>query len=83
MLDSLPAWAAHSEHQEVWAGSSWSSIAFEVRSLLLPGVQDPSKSVLLHDSAPDTGGSITIMQLHLLITHLQRNCVNTHSCQLS
>jgi hypothetical protein len=30
------------------AGPSWSSIAFEVRSLLLPGVQDPSKSVLLH-----------------------------------
>jgi hypothetical protein len=48
MLDSLPAWAAHSEHQEDWAGPSWSSIAFEVHSLLLPGVQDPSKSVLLH-----------------------------------
>jgi hypothetical protein len=42
------AWAAHSEHQEVWAGPSWSSIALKVRSLLLPGVQDPSKSVLLH-----------------------------------
>jgi hypothetical protein len=25
MPDSLPAWAAHSEHQEVWAGPSWSS----------------------------------------------------------
>jgi hypothetical protein len=25
MPDSLPAWAAHSECQEVWAGPSWSS----------------------------------------------------------
>jgi hypothetical protein len=25
MTDSLPAWAAHLEHQEVWAGPSWSS----------------------------------------------------------
>jgi hypothetical protein len=47
LLDSLLAWEAHSEHQEVWAGPSWSSIALKVRSLLLPGVQDPSKSVLL------------------------------------
>jgi hypothetical protein len=38
LLDSLLAWAAHSEHQEVWAGPSWSSIALRVRSLLLPGV---------------------------------------------
>jgi hypothetical protein len=35
------------EHQEVWAGPSWSSFALKVRSLLLPGLQDPSKSVLL------------------------------------
>jgi hypothetical protein len=27
MLDGLPAWTAHSEHQEVWAGPSSSSIA--------------------------------------------------------
>jgi hypothetical protein len=27
MLDGLPAWTAHSEHQEVWAGLSCSSIA--------------------------------------------------------
>jgi hypothetical protein len=54
LLDSLLAWAAHSEHQEVWAGPSWSSIALKVRSLLLPGVQDPSKSVLLQVPAgPD------------------------------
>jgi hypothetical protein len=37
-----------SEHQEVWAGPSWSSYAFKVRSVLIPGSQDPSKSVLLH-----------------------------------
>jgi hypothetical protein len=48
MLDGLPTWTAHSEHQEVWAGPSWSSIALKVRSLLLPGFQDPCKSVLLH-----------------------------------
>jgi hypothetical protein len=35
-------------HQEVWAGPSWSSFALKVRSLLLPGFQDPFKSVLLH-----------------------------------
>jgi hypothetical protein len=38
----------HLQRQEDWAGPSWSSIALEVSSLLLPGVQDPSKSVLLH-----------------------------------
>jgi hypothetical protein len=27
MLDGLLTWTAHSEHQEVWAGPSWSSIA--------------------------------------------------------
>jgi hypothetical protein len=43
---ALP-WTAHSEHQEVWAGPSWSSFALKVRSLLLPGFQDPYKSVLL------------------------------------
>jgi hypothetical protein len=48
MLDGLPTWTAHSEHQEVWAGPSWSSFALKVRSLLLPGLQDPYKSVLLH-----------------------------------
>jgi hypothetical protein len=47
MLDGLLTWTAHSEHQEVWAGPSWSSYAFKVRSVLLPGSQDPSKSVLL------------------------------------
>jgi hypothetical protein len=51
LLDSLLAWAAHSEHQEVCAGPSWSSIALQVRSLLLTGVQDMSKSVLLHRCA--------------------------------
>jgi hypothetical protein len=49
MLDGLPTCTAHSEHQEVWAGPSWSSFALKVRSLLLPGLQDPYKSVLLHD----------------------------------
>jgi hypothetical protein len=43
---ALP-WTAHSEHQDVWAGPSWSSFALKVRSLLLPGFQDPYKSVLL------------------------------------
>jgi hypothetical protein len=41
MLDGLLTWTAHSEHQEVWAGPSWSSFALKVRSLLLPGFQDP------------------------------------------
>jgi hypothetical protein len=27
MLDGLLTWTAHSEHQKVWAGPSWSSIA--------------------------------------------------------
>jgi hypothetical protein len=27
MLDSVLTWTAHSEHQEVWAGPSWSSVA--------------------------------------------------------
>jgi hypothetical protein len=48
MLDGLLTWTAHSEHQEVWAGPSWSSFAWKVRSLLLPGFQNPYKSVLLH-----------------------------------
>jgi hypothetical protein len=48
MLDGLLTWTAHSEYQEVWAGPSWSSYAFKVRSVLLPGSQDPFKSVLLH-----------------------------------
>jgi hypothetical protein len=43
MLDSLLTWTAHSEHQEVWAGPSWSSFALKVRSSLLPGLQDPYK----------------------------------------
>jgi hypothetical protein len=47
MLDGLLKWTAHSEHQEVWAGPSWYSFALKVRSLLLPGFQDPYKSVLL------------------------------------
>jgi hypothetical protein len=45
VLDSLLASAAHSEHQEVRAAPSWSSIALKVRSL--PGVQDLSISVRL------------------------------------
>jgi hypothetical protein len=49
---ALP-WTAHSEHQEIWAGPSWSSFALKVRSLLLPGFQDPYKSVLLHAFLPD------------------------------
>jgi hypothetical protein len=53
MLDGLLTWTAHSEHQEVWAGPPWSSYAFKVRSVRLPGSQDPSKSVLLH--APTVG----------------------------
>jgi hypothetical protein len=40
--------AACTRSQEVWAGPSWSSIALKVRSLLLPGFQDPYKFVLLH-----------------------------------
>jgi hypothetical protein len=47
MLDGLLRWTAHTEHQEVWAGPSWSSVALKVHSLLLLGFQDPSKSVLL------------------------------------
>jgi hypothetical protein len=40
MLDSLPTWTAHSEHhEEDWAGSAWSSIAFKMRSLFLPGAR--------------------------------------------
>jgi hypothetical protein len=39
-------WTAPSQHQEVWAGPSWSSYQLQVRSLLLPGVQDPFKFVL-------------------------------------
>jgi hypothetical protein len=38
-----PAWSP-----EVWAGPSWSSFALKVRSLLLPGFQDPYKSVLFN-----------------------------------
>jgi hypothetical protein len=45
-LDELPTWTTHLEHQEVWAGPSWCSIALKVRSLLLPGLQHPSNSVL-------------------------------------
>jgi hypothetical protein len=26
MLDDLPTWTAHSEHQEVWAGPSWEGL---------------------------------------------------------
>jgi hypothetical protein len=37
MLDGLLSWTAHSEHQQVWAGSSWSSYALQVRSLLYMG----------------------------------------------
>jgi hypothetical protein len=37
MLDGLPTWTDHSEHQEVWAGPSWSSYALQVRSLLILG----------------------------------------------
>jgi hypothetical protein len=37
MLDGLLTWTAHSEHQEVWAGRSWSSYALQVRSLLIHG----------------------------------------------
>jgi hypothetical protein len=44
MLDGLLTWTAHSERQEVWAGPSWSSFAFKVRSLLLPGFQNPFKT---------------------------------------
>jgi hypothetical protein len=36
-----------SYNQEVWAGPSWSSFAFKVRSLLLHGFQDPPESALL------------------------------------
>jgi hypothetical protein len=37
MLEGLLAWTAHSEHQEVWAGPSWSSYALQVRSLFYMG----------------------------------------------
>jgi hypothetical protein len=47
-VGALPKHTAHLEHQEVWAGPSWFSFALKVRSLLLPGFQGPSKSVLLH-----------------------------------
>jgi hypothetical protein len=46
MLNGLLTWTAHSEHQEVWAGPSWSSYPFRVRSVLLPGFQDPPKSAI-------------------------------------
>jgi hypothetical protein len=48
MPDSLPARAAHSEHQEVWAISN----ALKVHSLLLPGVQDPPNQCPLQSSTP-------------------------------
>jgi hypothetical protein len=67
VLDSLLAWAAHSEHQEVWAGPFWSSMmALKVRRLLLPGVQNPSKLALLHHSA---SSSSLLMCCHLLMSH--------------
>jgi hypothetical protein len=37
ILLSFISWTAHSEHQEVWAGPSWSSYALQVRSLLYMG----------------------------------------------
>jgi hypothetical protein len=55
MLDGLLTWTAHSEHLEVRVGPSWSSFALKVRSLLLPGFQDPYKSVLLHKTCSSTG----------------------------
>jgi hypothetical protein len=43
-----PALGTRSGHPSFRAGPSWSSIALKVRSLLLPGFQDPYKSVLFH-----------------------------------
>jgi hypothetical protein len=37
MLVGLLTWTAHSKHQEVWAGASWSSYALQVHSLLSHG----------------------------------------------
>jgi hypothetical protein len=45
MLDSLPTWTAHLEHQDC-AGPSWSSIALKWAQLALSWVQDLSDSLL-------------------------------------
>jgi hypothetical protein len=45
MMEGSLTWTAQSEHQEVWAGHSWSSFAlnFMMRSLLQAGSQDLPK----------------------------------------
>jgi hypothetical protein len=61
MLDGLLTWTARSEHQEVWAGPSWSSYALQVRSLLLTWV--PSKSALWHAYSSPTAHDRIVVTL--------------------